>query len=107
VQHYQRAIARSKCCLLLTGLGNCDPSAAEIKEEFTDGPDVAPSTHQVTQRPFRYGSEPAFVTSLFKHPANPLQVQQLLNTLVTDTEIAEMELQVRGFLLQHFICSSC
>lgn len=25
----------------------------------------------------------------------PLQVQQLLNTLVTDTEIAEMELQVR------------
>jgi hypothetical protein len=46
------------------------------------------------------------VTSLFKHPANPLQVQQLLNTLVTDTEIAEMELQVRGFRVSHRMCSS-
>jgi len=45
----------------------------EIKEEFTDGPDVAPSTHQV---------------------------QQLMNTLVTDTEIAEMELQMGTFKLR-------
>lgn len=26
---------------------NCTPSAAEAKEEFTDGPDVAPSTQEV------------------------------------------------------------
>lgn len=45
----------------------------EKKEEFTDGPDVAPSTQEV---------------------------QQLLNTIVTDTEIAEMELQVGTFKLR-------
>lgn len=49
---------------------------AEVKkeeEQFTDGPEVAPSTQEV---------------------------QQLLNTLVVDTEIAELELKVGSFQLR-------
>lgn len=45
----------------------------EAEEVFTDGPDVAPST---------------------------IEVQQLLNTLVADTEIAEMELKMGTFHLK-------
>eukprot|EP00775_Hariotina_reticulata_P000795 gene795-1109_t len=47
--------------------------AKEVEEVFTDGPDVAPST---------------------------FEVQQLLNSLVTDTEIAEMELKMGSFQLR-------
>ncbi|WIA39520.1 hypothetical protein OEZ86_005611 [Tetradesmus obliquus] len=47
--------------------------AAEVEELFDDGPDVSPTT---------------------------IEVQQLLNTLVTDTEIAEMELKMGNFHLK-------
>lgn len=47
--------------------------AAKDEDIFDDGPEVAPSTHEV---------------------------QQLLNTLVSDTEIAEMELRLGGFKLR-------
>eukprot|EP00882_Tetradesmus_deserticola_P005357 GHRQ01005637.1.p1 GENE.GHRQ01005637.1~~GHRQ01005637.1.p1 ORF type:complete len:237 (+),score=98.55 GHRQ01005637.1:264-974(+) len=48
-------------------------AAAEVEELFADGPDVSPST---------------------------LEVQQLLNTVVNDTEIAEMELKAGNFHLK-------
>ncbi|KAF6253226.1 hypothetical protein COO60DRAFT_1703906 [Scenedesmus sp. NREL 46B-D3] len=47
--------------------------AVEVEEMFADGPDVSPST---------------------------IEVQQLLNTLVKDTEIAEMELKMGTFHLK-------
>lgn len=77
--------------------------SAEAKEEFTDGPDVAPSTQEVGCTAFCHTLAACTLTGAgcIQQPPRPLllslllpQVQQLLNTLVVDTEIAEMELQV-------------
>ncbi|KAF8058871.1 APX6 [Scenedesmus sp. PABB004] len=85
---------------------------SEAPEAFTDGPDVAPSTTEVPPRrrrraaPGAAAAAPAAALALLpgaearrRRAASP-QVQQLLNTLVADTEIAEMELKMGSFQLK-------
>jgi hypothetical protein len=65
--------------------------AAAKEEEFTDGPDVSPSTKQVSSAIVRRVLK-RFVTGIERPAA--VQVQGFLNTLCSETEIAEISLKV-------------